>query len=189
MHKPSTIERLHQSEAERAKPTIRNGQLERERRWEAEEPQRLVDAAAKALPDDLFNDHPGLALATATAEAAKARAEGLSRHSDKRAIGETLQALETALHGASAAVRDAALDDAMAGDNDFPKALAAMESLDRIKRQVEAARIAKAVIERLPNGLAEFSDMAHARKEARYALLIQLKRDHLQANPDLLEAR
>lgn len=184
MDKPSTIDRLHARE--HAKPEIPNGMHERAERMKASAPQRHFEATARALPDKLFQDHPGVIAVAAAADAARARSKRLSTAS-KQVIAETVQRLQTEVHEAAAEVRLAALDDVLGGESAFPRALAAMEHHQRLQHQLAAAEMAQVTICSMPMGAGEFAAAVQAKENALRDLLNGLKREYLQARPELLE--
>lgn len=183
MEKLSTIERMHAREHE--KPAIYSAARERAERWDAEAPQRHFEATARALPDELFKDHPEVIVATEMANAARSRHSRLHRLGKQEPAALVLHLQDEVLK-ASQAIRLAALDDALDGDVAFPKAMAAMERLEILGRRLEAAEMVRIVASSMPMGSGEFADLANARENVLRALLISLKREYLQAHPELL---
>lgn len=170
-HKPEVI---HDAHAERA------------RRYAEGAPQRQVEATARALPDSLFASHPEVVQATHQATTARNRVERMTKTS-KQAIATLITELEAEAKSAADAVQLAAIDDAIAGDSAFPLALAAMEHHSKAQQRLQAARMAHEVLSKAPMSLGAYWEQARKSEAAHNELLLRLKREHLQAHPELLQ--
>lgn len=171
---------------QRKTAVIPDSHAERMRRWETEAPQRQIEATARALPDSLFKDHPEVIQATQQARTAERRAERMGKIS-KQAVDQLVRNLEVEVQAAADAVHLAAIDDAVADDQEFPLALAAMERHDQAQRRLQAARMAHEVLSKVPVSVAEYWELSRKAESARIGLLLQLKREYLQAHPELLQ--
>lgn len=178
---PALIDMQQQSNT-----VIRDSYSERMRRREAEAPQRNFDATARALPSTLFEDHPEVILAREQANTTKRRVERMGTASKQAAI-QLMQDLEAEAQAAAAEVQLAAIDDALANDKGFPLALAAMERHEQMQRRLKAAQMVHEVLSKAPMSLGKHYEQASNAKAVLNDLLLQLKREHLQAHPELLE--
>lgn len=171
---------------QRKTTAIHDSHAERTRRWDAGASQRQVEEAARALPDALFKDRPEVIQATQRARATEHRAERMGAIS-KQAVSQVVQNLEAEVQAAADAVQLAAIDDMIADDQEFPLALAAMERQDQAQQRLQAARMASEVLGKVPVSIAQYWEQARRAKSARLDLLLRLKREHLQAHPELLQ--
>lgn len=166
---------------------IHDAYAERMRRRDTEAPQRHYDATARALPDSLFKDHPEVILAREQASAAMRRVERMGTAS-KQAAMQLVQNLDAEVQATATEVQLAAIDDAIADDNGFPLALAAMERHEQMQRRLKAAQMAHEVLSKAPQSLSKYYELARKAESARDDLLLRLKREHLQAHPELLKS-
>lgn len=165
---------------------IHDAHAERTRRYAEGAPQRHVEATARALPDSLFASHPEVVQATLQATTARNRVERMIKTS-KQAIAALVAELESEAKNAAEAVQLAAIDDAIAGDSAFPLALVAMEHHSKAQQRLQAARMANEVLSKAPMSLDKYREQAQKSEAARNELLLCLKREHLQAHPELLQ--
>lgn len=161
--------------------------FERARRT-ATDPALRFDAVARELPDTLFSDHPLVVQAT---QDARTKADRLAKVKRLPMFdgSATIQQIEEELQSALVASRYAAIDDALADDRSFSRAVPALEYVEVLKRRIEAAKSVHAELGNKSgfrlHGI--FESEARAAEEHRQGLLLRLKREHLQAHPELLQ--
>lgn len=189
MQNLSTVERLWQGHE--ASKTILTGfsQSDRARRPEADTGSQNLDQVARGLPDALFASRPEIQRLTAQLHLLQARADGVAmRKTQPSTIAEAMAGMQRQLDAGAEELRLAALDDALHGDLEFPRALATKKSMDALAFKLQAARMAYADLSRSPPEQGEFRDQARQAETALKNALFRLKREHVQAHPELLPA-
>ena len=73
------------------------------------------------------------------------------------------------------------------GDSAFPLALAAMEHHSKALQRLQAARMANEVLSKAPMSLGAYWEQAQKSEAAHNELVLRLKREYLQAHPELLQ--
>ncbi len=183
--KPSTIERLHEGRNEEsALAQMMRHQREQAARYAAAEPQRRFEEQARALPDELFADHPEVIRLRAVAVDTQRRAKQVCGSSWPSRLGVLRDSVEVDLRAAEQALQWAALDDVLADDATFPKALAAMATIEHCRQRAAAIQLAARVLGQ--DRVALIGLIQAEVKQAENALLDQLldlKRDYLKTQP------
>lgn len=159
---------------------------ERQKRWEDGAADRRFDAAARALRDSLFDDVPEVIEAIQAARSASQRLSLLSQPGRRSEAVSLVAALEAELNAASVDWRNAAIDDGLAGDADFSRALQVSERVEQLRLRLDAARAACEALTRSPQQMGEFAEDARAKECHLRDLLLMLKRQYLEAHPELL---
>ena len=145
-------------------------------------PQRRIDAIARSLPDSLFTDHPEV---IRLAREAEARAKGLASATSV-ALAAALASLQERLVTARERLADSAVDDGLRGDYEFTGALADLDEIDRLARQIQAATLAYKVLSLSPPEKRAFVERAQAARTELANLLFRLKQQHGRNHPELL---
>lgn len=148
-------------------------------------PQRRIDAIARSLPDSLFTDHPEVIRLAREAEARAARAKGLASATSV-ALAAALASLQERLVTARERLADSAVDDGLRGDYEFTGALADLDEIDRLARQIQAATLAYKVLSLSPPEKRAFVERAQAARTELANLLFRLKQQHGRNHPELL---
>lgn len=154
---------------------------------ESDTDARHVDQAARAIPDQMFAGHPDVVRLTADLTARQHRAEGLAmRKTQPSVIADAMARMQQELDAGAEAFRLAALDDALNGDLEFPRALATKQEMEALELKLRAARLAYADLSRSPPEQGEFQEQARRARTALQNALFRLKREHVQTRSDLL---
>lgn len=164
--------------------TVRSNRAEEARRVE-NAPQRRLEAIARALPDALFAEHPGVIKLSLEVRRREARVKRLAETSSQEVAG-AVSTLRELLQAAEDRLSDAAIDDALSGDLEFAGALDEMEEIERLGRQVKACLLASKAIRMSPPEQRIFSERAQNARTELDRLLFLLKLDHVRAHPELL---
>ena len=133
---------------------------------------------ARQLVDEPFLDHPSMREATARAEAAQRRADAI-RTPDRSALQERITQLENQLQQAREATPLAAVDDWINQDGLFSLALAAMDNVQRLEQQLQAARLAAGLLILSPQQHSPLHEQARKARADREDLLLQIKCESL----------
>ncbi|MBT9462538.1 hypothetical protein [Hydrogenophaga sp.] len=185
MQNLSTVERLWQGHE--ASKTILSGYSAYHRgpRLEEGASPRDSDQIARGLPDALFAGHPEIERLTAALTLLQARADDVAmRKTHPATIAEAMTGMQRQLDAGAEEFRLAALDDALKGDLEFPRALATKQSMEVVELRLRAARLAYADLCRSPPEQGEFRDRARQAETALKNALFLLKREHVQAHPE-----
>ena len=153
--------------------------------------QKLIDRFIGTLRDDAFAEHPDVKAARADVEAAHARlAEAQAALRQRLAIADRAQAesehLGRELLSQAASIDTAAVEDATAGDMDFPRACEANAEYQRIAwRQHAAERAATLIREQLTSErpTAHFEIAARQARQKLADVLTRLKAETARATP------
>ena len=187
--KLSNIERQWKADEERRKgPSIEAFTASaRERAARHQTPEHRFEQAARALPDSLFADDPEVSRLSKEVATMRQRLDGLGTSNRRAELAEAVCKFEAQLAQGADEQRAAAVDDALAGHFDFPRAVAVGERIARARHRLESAKLAQAVF--LRSAPEQGSVFRPAYESARAALthtLLQKKREHLRAHPELL---
>lgn len=154
---------------------------------QAEEAGRLERAAA-ALPDSLFDNDAKVAALRSDLEAKSQRHQTSLGGFNERVHTEILR-LKQSIKLSGSAIRDAALDDAFAGDMTFARLTAAQQKIDADRSRLTALETAMAVTSNREavsmQCREELQRAAHALEQA----LLARKRQHVREHPDLIEGK
>lgn len=192
MNNPSVYDIAHKSnEAGKALSVFDEGTMQANRQAEARRqeaaPQRHLEAIARGLPDAMFADRPEIVSLTKELAVRKERVQRLARGGAlPGTVGDAISALQQQLTAAAEALRLAAIDDALAGDLEFPRALATRLPMELLELKLQAARLAYADLNRSPMSKTYFSEHLRRAEVGLGDALFRLKREHVQAHPELL---
>ena len=146
-----------------------------------------IEHLANNLPDDLFADHENVKALQAEEEQAVQRSLAEQKKIPKvdRAAAESLVTRLTGEVSESQTRKaTAAVGDLIAGDFEFSKTLRVMEHTDRIRRQLDAARTALAMVDGCLRDMAEpvqeASSALNKVRSRRAEVLRRLKLEHAE---------
>lgn len=127
----------------------------------AELAELKLDAAARSLADDAFENDPAVIRAAADADAWETRLERLASYPGKRnVILNLVGGIAAELDAARATYRFACLDCFLVGDHDFNAAIAAKERVVLLEDRLQAARTAKLDVDRSFDELTELRSLS-----------------------------
>lgn len=149
-----------------------------------------IDEAARALPDAMFAADPQIGALRADHDDKARRLQAVTTGFIATALMATIAELKERVSVSATKERLllAAIDDATAGDLDFPRSTAVQRRIDDDNRKLEAADIAERAL-RLEAPRTIFL-LRRQKSEADTALakaLLERKRQHLHEHPELME--
>lgn len=184
----STLDRMLEADKLRGRnlvPAFAEAQA-RARHLEDSASQRHFEAVARTLSDDVVADDPEVKRLAAEAAAKDLRAKRVARTSCREELKRTMQRLHDQIGCAEKEIRLAAVDDALDGALDFPRAVRAAGRMEPLRRQLDAAQIALAVLMKSPLDRTEFEDDATTARNALREALLSRKTAYLLEHPELL---
>lgn len=188
MEKLSTLDRMIEADKLRDRnlvPAFAEAQA-RARRLEESAPQRHFEAVARALSDDVVADDPEVKRLAAEATAKDLRAKRVARTNCREELKRTIQQLLDQIACAEKEMRLAAVDDALDGALDFPRAVRVAGRADPLRRQLDSAQIALAVFMKSPLERTEFEDDVAIARNALQETLLSREHKYLREHPELL---
>lgn len=141
-----------------------------------------LNAAARGLSDDDFENDPAVIRAAAEAEAWATRLERLAAYPGKRnVILNLVGGIAAELDAAREAYRFACLDCFLEGDHDFNAAIPARERVVLLENRLQAATKAKLDIDRSFSELTELRSLADKATANLLSIRFELKRQTVLA--------
>lgn len=174
-------------------PTIRLSSIEagisHDRQRASRAQQAHAEVTARALPDDLFADDPEIQRLTRAYDTVATRVKRLERlgHATRADAQAAVTRLEQDMSQVQKQIRGAAVDDALDGDFTFPRSSALFRHSEDLRRQLEGARLASEVFAKSVLERNHFDEELSRAREALLDALLERKRAHVDAHPELLE--
>ena len=148
--------------------------------------ERQFEAVARALSDDLVAGDSEVKRLSDEATAKDLRAKRMARSNCREELKRTIQQLLDQVACAEKEMHLAAVDDALDGALEFPRAVRIAGRLDPLRRQLDAAQVALAVFMKSPLERTEFEDDATIARNALQEALLSCKHEYLRGHPELL---
>ena len=184
----STLDRMIEANKLRGRnlvPAFADAQA-RARHLEDSALERQFEAVARALSDNLVAGDSEVKRLSDEATAKDLRAKRVARSNCREELKRTIQQLLAQIESAEKEMHLAAVDDALDGALEFPRAVRIAGRLDPLRRQLDAAQVALAVFMKSPLERTEFEDDAASARNALQEALLLRKRKYLLEHPDLL---
>jgi len=149
--------------------------------------QQKIERLANNLSDELFAaDEAVKAICEEESIAAQRALEAQKAvpNVDRSAVRELIARLQAEMSGAQTRKVRAAVDDLIAGDHEFPRAARAVENIERVKRQLDAAQTAFSVLDQCLSEMGEpvneASRVLNGVRSKKAELLRRLKLEHAE---------